>query len=151
MGHYLVLIGLGTFKFMFAPLYGWVNHLSFLESYFFTVLGGYLSAFAFYWPAEYFMARAAKKRKIQREKALLRGEEPISKKRMTRTNKAVVRLKKTIGIWGIALFVPLFLSVPVGSIITAKFYGKDKRTFYIILLGLSMNGLIFTSLFYLFK
>lgn len=150
MGHYLVLIGLGTFKFMFAPLYGIANHLSFLESYFFTVIGGIISAFVFYWPAEYFMARAARKTIEKREIAIKNGEKIIQKKIFTRRNKAVVKVKTTLGIWGISLFVPLFLSVPAGSIITAKFYGKDRRTFYIVLLGLGINGLFFTSLFYIF-
>lgn len=149
--HYLVLIGLGTFKFMFAPVYGLANHLSFFESYIFTVIGGILSAITFYWPAEYFMSRAAKKRKEKLIWAEQNGKTIVMKKKFTRRNKAVVKVKTTLGIWGISLFVPLFLSVPAGSIITAKFYGKDRRTFYIILLGLGINGLFFTTLFYLFS
>jgi hypothetical protein len=151
MGHYFVLIGLATFKFMFAPLYGLMNHLSFIESYLCTLAGGFVSATAFYWPAEIFMARAHKKRKEKLRKSLESGKKIAVQKNMTRTNKMVVKIKRSIGIWGIALYVPLFLSVPIGSIITAKFYGKDKRTFYIVLLGLAMNGFIFSLLFYLFK
>ena len=41
-----------------------------------------------------------------------------------------------------------FNSVPVGTIITAKFFGKEKKTFPLIVIGLAMNGLIITSLAY---
>lgn len=150
MGHYIGLIGVAMIKFMFAPFYGLAFHLSFLETYLCTFIGGLISAIIFYWSAEFLMIRAAKKRKEKLIKAIEKGEPYVRKRTMTRVNKAIVKVKRSIGIWGIALFAPLFLSVPLGSIISAKFYGKDKRTFWIILLGLVINGFTITSLAYAF-
>jgi hypothetical protein len=55
---------------------------------------------------------------------------------------------KRLGIVGISFYAPFFLSVPIGSIISAKFFGKDKRTFPLIVLGIGVNGLITTGLAY---
>ena len=40
----------------------------------------------------------------------------------------------------------VFLSIPIGSIISAKFFGKDNRTFPLIVLGIGINGLITTGI-----
>ena len=72
-----------------------------------------------------------------------------AKKKFTRFNKFIVKLKRRFGIYGIAFYAPLFLSVPLGSIVTAKFYGKEKRTFPLILIGICMNGAITTGLAYI--
>jgi len=150
MGHYFGLIGVATIKFMFAPFYGLAFHLSFIETFICTFIGGLISALIFYWSAEFFMKRAARKRMEKINKAIEKGKPLIHKRKMSRVNKTIVKIKRSIGIWGIALFAPLFLSVPLGSIISAKFYGKDKRTFWIILLGLVLNGFTITSLAYAF-
>ena len=65
-------------------------------------------------------------------------------------NKWVIRMKRSIGIIGIAFWAPFFLSIPLGSIITAKFYGHNKNTFLLIMAGICLNGLITTGITYLF-
>jgi hypothetical protein len=74
---------------------------------------------------------------------------PMKKKKVfTFGNKLIIRIKKTFGIYGVCMWVPLFLSIPVGSIVAAKFYGKDKRAFPLVILGVLVNGLILTTLAY---
>jgi len=63
-------------------------------------------------------------------------------------NKFIVRIKHSIGIIGVCFYAPLFLSIPGGSIIAAKFYGHDRRAFPLIVLGIGVNGIILTSLAY---
>ena len=63
----------------------------------------------------------------------------------------VVKLKRSVGIYGITFLAPLFLSVPIGSIISAKFYGKKKITFLLIVIGMFTNGLLTTGLAYIFR
>ena len=72
------------------------------------------------------------------------------KKRFTRINKGLIKIKRSVGIIGIALWAPFFLSIPLGSIITAKFYGHNKNTFLLIITGILLNGLITTGIVYLF-
>jgi hypothetical protein len=137
-------------KFLLTPLGGPKLGLTFLETYLSCVAGGIFGAIIFYFSANYFMHRAVQKRSDYHKKCLTEGIEIVEKKKFTRTNKFIVRLKRKLGIFGTAMWVPLFLSVPLGSIITAKFYGHDKRTFPIIVLGMFVNGFVMTSIAYLF-
>lgn len=133
---------LATFKFMFTPIVGLQSGLTFFETYFGTVSGGLFSAAIFYFSASYFMKRA------QRRKA----EGKTKKKKVfNRTNKTIIKIKRSLGIYGTCFLVPLFLSLPIGCIITAKFFKHDKRTFPLITLGIFFNACVTTSLTYLFK
>ncbi|MNK28062.1 hypothetical protein D3C87_464310 [compost metagenome] len=145
---YFSLFGLSMIKFMFAPFSGPLMQLNFLETYLSCIAGAIAAAFIFYFSSEYFMIRAHKKRKTLLHISITNGTPLKYKPRFTRFNKLIVKLKRRFGIYGIAFYAPLFLSVPIGSIVTAKFYGKEKRTFPLILLGICINGAITTGLAY---
>lgn len=139
MGKYSAFFLLSTIKFLFAPFGGPASGLTFLETYVSCVLGAIISSSIFYFSAEYFLKRSREKAK----KAI------VKKKVFTKTNRSIVKLKHKLGIYGVAMYIPLFFSIPVGSIITAKFYGKYVKTYPIILLGIFVNGLITTGIAYL--
>ena len=82
------------------------------------------------------------------EKAKAEGKILVHKKNFTRTNKLIVKIKKSVGIIGTSFWIPFFLSIPLGSIITAKFYGKQRKTFPLIVLGIFINAFITTTLSY---
>jgi hypothetical protein len=147
-GIYATFFFLSTIKFLFTPFGGPAAKLSFFETYFVCVAGGIFSAAVFYFASDYFMKRAQAKKIQKLEEALAKGIEIPSKKIFTKANKTIVRMKNKLGIFGISFYAPLFLSVPIGSIITAKFYGKEKKTFPLIVLGMFVNGLITTGLAY---
>lgn len=147
-GLYFGFFGLSMIKFLFAPFGGPAAGLTFIETYLSCIAGAMVCAFIFYFSAEFFMKRAHNKRVEGIKEALKMGIELKRKKVFTKTNKLVVKMKRKLGIYGISMYAPLFLSVPVGSIITAKFYGKDKRTFPLILGGIVINGLITSGLAY---
>lgn len=142
------LFFLSIIKFLFTPLGGPNLGLTFWETYFACVAGGVFGASVFYFSANYFMKRAKDKYHALRQKHLDEGTPFVEKKKFTRTNKLIVKIKMRLGIFGTAMWVPLFLSVPLGSIITAKFFGDDKRTFPIIVLGMFFNGGIMTCISY---
>lgn len=146
-GAYLGFFGLAMIKFLFAPFGGPLAKLTFIETYLSCISGAIFCAIIFYFSAEFFMIRAHKKRKLLIQQAKDKGVELKHKKRFTKTNKAIVKMKR-LGIVGICFYAPFFLSVPIGSIISAKFFGKDKRTFPLIVLGIGINGLITTGLAY---
>lgn len=134
-------------KFLFAPFGGPLAKLTFIETYLSCIAGAIVCAVIFYFSAEFFMIRAHKKRKLLIQQAKEKQIELKRKKAFTKTNKLIVKMKR-LGIVGICFYAPFFLSVPVGSIISAKFFGKDKRTFPLIVLGIGINGLITTGLAY---
>ena len=147
---YLSLAGLSSIKFMFAPAFGLGFELSFFETYFSCITGAFLTAIIFYFGANYFMKRAHQKRVEKYLESIKNGTPLKRKKNFTRLNKSVVRVKRSIGLFGIAMWAPFFMSVPLGSVVTAKFFGKRKITFPIIVLGICINGLVSTSITYLF-
>jgi hypothetical protein len=148
-GIYATFFLLSTVKFLFTPFGGPAAKLSFFETYFSCVAGAIFSAAVFYFASEFFMKRAHANKIKKQEEALAKGIELPKKKIFTKTNKTIVRLKHKLGIYGIAFYAPLFLSVPIGTVITAKFYGKEKKTFPLIVIGMFVNGLITTGIAYL--
>lgn len=147
-GLYATFFGLSTIKFMFTPFGGLAAHFTFIETYLSCVSGAIFSATIFYFSSEYFMKRAHMKRKLAVDMALKTGIPLKPKKKFTRMNKLIVRIKRRFGIIGVSMYAPFFLSVPIGSIVAAKFYGKDKRTFPLIVFGMFFNGCITTGLHY---
>ena len=144
------LFGVSTVKFLFTPFGGKIAGLTFIETYVSCCSGAILSAAIFYFSANYFIKKAIEKNAKIRQDFLDKGLPIPVKKRFTRMNKGVIKMKRSIGIIGIAFWAPFFLSIPLGSIITAKFYRHNKNTFLLIMAGIFLNGLITTGITYLF-
>jgi hypothetical protein len=139
---------LSTIKFLFSPFAGVPLGMSFLSTYVSAVSGATLSSLFFYFAAEFIMKRT-KINKLKKEEDLIRSGKVIPKKKIfTRGNKLILKIKHSLGIFGICFIAPSLLSIPLGTIIVAKFYGKEKYTFLWIFVGLLLSGLITTSLAY---
>jgi hypothetical protein len=137
-----------TVKFLFSPFAGIPQGLSFLATYLSAVSGATLSSLFFYFSAEFVMNQS-KKSRLKKEAELLKNGKPISKKKIfTRGNKLTIRLRNSLGKFGICFIAPSLLSIPLGTIIVAKFYGKEKDTFLWVFIGILLSGLITTSLAY---
>ena len=139
---------LSTIKFLFTPFAGPAAGLNFFETFFSCVAGGIFSAAFFYFASGYFMRKSIEKQAKINKIALEKGETIKQKKKFTKTNKFIVNIKRKFGLIGVSMFAPLFLSVPIGSIITAKFFGHLNKTFFIIVFGMFFNGIITTSIAY---
>lgn len=149
MWKYLTIVGLASFKFMFSPLAGEKLGLSFLESYVSTLIGALISWGVFYFMSEYFMRRNHAKKVAKYKKAMAAGDANYKRpKNFTRLNKGIVKVKTTLGIYITCWLVPLFLSIPIGSIICAKFYGHHKKTPYLILAGIVLNTFLLCCIWY---
>ena len=145
-----ILFSVSTVKFLFAPFGGKIAGLTFIETYVSCCSGAILSAAIFYFSSNYFIKKAIEKNAKIRQDFLDKGLPIPVKKRFTRMNKGVIKMKRSIGIIGIAFWAPFFLSIPLGSIIAAKFYRHNKNTFLLIMAGIFLNGLITTGITYLF-
>ncbi len=144
------LFGFSMIKFMFAPFAGPKAGLTFFETYLSCTSGAIVSSAIFFFSASYFMNRAQLKREKAQQELLDQGLPVKVKKRFTRMNKFVVRMKRSVGIIGISFWAPFFLSIPLGSIIAAKFYGENNKAFPLIVIGIFANGIITTGITYLF-
>lgn len=142
---YLILFGFGTFKFLFAPFVGVAMKLKFLETYIPVVLGAIVaSAISYYISKSVFV----KLRNLKIKKQQKSPDKPM-KKKFTWVNRMIIKIKWRFGILGICLLAPLFLSIPIGTVIATKFYHKDNRTLILILLGIVFNGFLLTSIAYI--
>ncbi|MEX1192813.1 MAG: hypothetical protein WEA99_12635 [Brumimicrobium sp.] len=146
---YSSLVFFSTWKFMFAPVIGFAYGFSFLETFICCMIGAFISSSVFYFGSNYFMRKSLErtvKRNLKRE---AKGKTTKTKKVFTKTNRRIVSIKKSIGIYGACYLFPFFLSIPLGSIITAKFYKHQKKTYFLIMLFLTLNCLLVTSATYL--
>lgn len=141
---------LGTVKFMVAPLSALPFKLTFLETYLSACAGAIVGTAFFYYASEFFLHRAHKKKVEKHLIAEKMGIELIEKKKFTRRNRFIVKIKLKLGIIGISFWAPFFMSIPLGAIVVAKFYGKRKITFPLMCVGIFINGLATTSITYLF-
>jgi hypothetical protein len=145
--------GMGTFKYLFAH---WIMVMTyrgmgvydygFIDVFLPTYLGAVVAMSVFYWGSEYFMNRAAKKRLESAIYAKEHGIEYTPKRKFTRTNKLLVRIRKALGIYPFTFLAPLFLSIPLGSIVCAKFFGHQSKTFPLMLLFTAAYGVGMTLL-----
>jgi hypothetical protein len=131
--------GMGTIKFLFShwAAYAIADATIFdlIQIFIATTAGAWLSMSVFYWSSGLLMRKAAEKREAERKLAIENGTEIKAKKIFTRTNKTIVWIKMKIGIFGVTLLAPLFLSIPIGSIVCAKFFGDQKKTYPLMLLN----------------
>ena len=98
--------------------------------------------------SDFFILKSNKRRKIQVQKLREEGKPIPFKPKFTKTNKFIVFCKRKFGMYVICFWAPFFLSVPLGSIVVAKFYGKLRPTFLYISLGMAINAGITTFLAY---
>ena len=146
---YFGLLALSTIKFLFAPFGGPALKLNFFETYFSCILGAIVSSTFFFFLAEYFLKRSFNKKREVIINAEKNGIILPRKKVFTKMNKSLIKVKHKLGVFGISFLAPLFLSIPVGTIIVAKFYGKNKYSYPLIILGIFVNGIITTGISYL--
>ena len=147
---YLTLATLATIKFMFSAIPGPALGLNYAETVISIFIGAVISGAFFFFSAEYFIHRAQNKRLKLFQEALNKGEAIAQKRVFSRMNKGVVRLKIRFGKIGICFWAPFLLSVPIGSIIVAKFYGKYSFTFLYVILGMLINSLLTSFIVYVF-
>ena len=134
IGLYGLAFLLGSVKFLFAASIVSTTALTPLEIAISTGLGALFSFNIFYWSSGYFM-RVAKEKKIR---AIHNGTYK-RKNAFTKMNKMMVKAKRSkSGFWLICLFAPLFLSIPLGTIIVAKFYSERKLTYPVVMISLGI-------------
>lgn len=149
--YFFSIFWLSTFKYLFshwvalAATTGFDNvDVNFINIFVPTFSGAFLCMMVFYFASDFFMERAAKKRRLKLEKAIADGVEIVHKKKFTRLNKFMVKAKARFGIYALTFIAPLFFSIPLGSIICAKFYGDKKATFPLMTAYMALYGLVMT-------
>jgi len=151
MWKYISFALVSTSKFMFTPLAGPAAGLTFLETFIACLIGGYISASIFYFGSSYFMKLSIERQARRVKKAKLKGKAIPVKKKFTKSNRRIIAYKQKIGRYFSYWFFPLFFSIPLGTIIVAKFYKHNRQTFPMIIFFLTLDCFIITSGAYYIK
>ena len=117
----LVVIFLSGIKFMFAiPLSIIKYEFTFIQTLFFSVVGGVLSVFVFSFLSGkiYKIIEARRKNKV--------------KKRSMKKALAIKTARK-YGLFGIAFLTPIFFSIPIGTYLALYFFPEKKKTIPILI------------------
>ena len=122
---------MSAIKFFAAPLLAKSFGFGYLQTIFVTSLGGITGAILFF----YLGARIVH--------FFPNFFKPVNKKRkvFTKKNKFFVMLIRNYGLFGIAVFSPILISIPVGSFLAARFFENDKK---MALLMLSMSVVLWS-------
>jgi len=112
--------------------------MSFAETLIYTNIGGILGVVVFF----YFSAFLIKMwNRFWPEN--LKLHKP-SKKIFTKRNRRFVGIKMKYGLFGIVILSPVILSIPLGSFLTAKYYGTKTRNILWLIAGQIFWSLIYT-------
>ena len=130
---------------MFTPMAGPLAGLSFIETFISCLVGGLASVSIFYFLGSYITAVHQRYTASRIQRALKKDRTVKLKKRFTRTNRNIIRLKQKLNFFMACWLIPLFFSLPLGTLVIAKFFRHKKSTFSFVLLGVIINCSIITS------
>lgn len=156
-GKVLSLLLLSGIKFIFAFPIAAKLHFSFINTVFITSIGGVggIIFFTFFWEhviklyfwfVHSYLYRFPKiriaLRKIKYSFVKPKSERKVPFKRKRR----YVWLKRNSGILGIALLTPILLSIPLGSFLAVRFYGRTIKTILVLSVTLIVWSIIISFL-----
>jgi membrane protein DedA with SNARE-associated domain len=141
----LEIVGLflmASTKFLFAPSTAVGFGYSYWETILITITGGWFGVLVFFFfgrvVVDLFMRKYFSKKKTEKPK-------------FTKTNKLIIKVKSNFGIIGLALITPVTISVPVGSILAARYFGENKTAIYILMGSIVFWSFVLTSISFQFK
>ncbi len=135
---YLYVFSLSHVKFLFAATIAQATYsnLSVMEIFIASALGAISCFNIFYFIShKYYFGRTNKKSKVVKNKKT---------KNFKKRNRILIKMKRSkIGFILVCTLAPLFLSIPIGTVIVVKFFGSRKITYlYVSVLLIIMSFLL---------
>jgi len=122
----IAVVSASMVKFLFSAIVSYRFGHNYMETVLLTAVGGSIGILVFYLGStrvlEWFRLRYVRKR----ARAMARGRRP--KRIFTRSNRWIVHLKHGYGVQGLAFALTPILSVPLTSLLAAKYFRHDRRT-----------------------
>ena len=164
MPYYLKIINvflLAIVKYFYTPLVAFLLKLSLVETIITMVSGGIFSFIVFYYltnilivTTRYFKPYAIKiapnkwldQYEIRKQKRAIKRKH---RKKFTRRNKLIIKIRRTYGFWGIIITMPIFLSIPLGAFLMHKYFRYKKGAVLYSLIAIAAEGIILCFLYYL--
>lgn len=118
----LVVILSGT-KFLTAPITSLNIGFGYLETLLITTIGGVIGVVFFYYLSAAIMVLI----QTITSKFQKKQKQPNKKRVFTLRNKLIVKVKREYGLIGLAAITPIFLSIPLGTFLAARFFNDQKK------------------------
>lgn len=131
------IIGILVFsalKFFLAPAAAVIAGFSIYESIVYTSIGGIVGFLIFF-----------RFGKLIR-KIIVGFFKSKPKAKFNKRNRRIIKLKNGYGFWGLAFLTPCLLGIPLGAIIAAGFYSKQKWVMVVFCLGILFWSVILSSI-----
>lgn len=142
-GAFILVFILAATKFLFAPSVS-LYTFGFWETILFVSIGGIAGVSLFYFGAGW-LIDFNHKRRLKKE-ALLRSQGKIVEKKVfTPFRRKIIRIKKSFGLIGIAIVTPCIISIPIGSVIAARFYHHKPQTVFVLYLSVIVWAFVLTE------
>jgi hypothetical protein len=128
----LLILLTSMVKFVASPVVSFALGYSFMQTMIMIGIGGCTGVLIFFFAGGWIMGRIEGRRKNRRN--------------FTRTNKAIVRLRRGQGLNGLAVMTPVIISIPIGTLIAAKYYRHEKRTLPVLLSAVLLWDVVLCTL-----
>ena len=129
--HAITVMTAGVLKFLFSAIVSYRFGNSYWETVLLTGTGGCIGTVVFYLGGARVLEWLRLLRVRKRARAISSGQQP--KRIFTRTNRMIVRMKRGYGVKGLAFILPPILSIPITSLLAAKYFRHDRRTLPLLL------------------
>jgi intein/homing endonuclease len=140
----LTIIFFSSWKFAATfPIAIYAMGMSFTETILYTNIGGVLGTFISIYFSDFLIKMW---NKYWPEKLKFRRK---TRKKFTKRNRRLVKIKLKYGLFGIVILSPVILSIPLGSFLTVKYYGIKKKNIIWLLTGQFVWSFVYT-LFYIY-
>lgn len=149
-------------KFFYTPIYAFAIGLDYWSAYFSLITGGILSYFLFYFATDLFLVYVKHLKpvvvKITPNSTRLRyrnwKENRIIKrknrKKFTRLNRNIVKIRFKWGMWGIIILGPIVISIPIAAFLLRKYFGhQQKVALPAMIVAILIIGLVLNTAFWL--
>lgn len=117
--------GISAVKFVLGPFLAFASGLSYWQTLIITAAGGIFGVLFFFYFSQW-LAQIISSYKNQAYFLFGVNAKPNKKKVFNWRNRMLVRVIQTFGLAGIAAITPALLSIPLGTIIAARYF-RDKR------------------------
>ena len=130
----LRIIGLILFssvKFLFAPSTVYLSGYNYWQTLVITIVGGILGVTVFFYTGSAIFS-------FIKDRFSTSG---TTQKTFSKKNRFIIRVKASWGVLGVALLNPCLLSIPIGSLLAARYFRYDRRT-----LPMMIGAVVFWSI-----
>jgi hypothetical protein len=119
----LLILVTSMVKFTLSPLLSLSLGYSTGQTLLITGIGGCLGVSVFFLSSGWIFGWLE-----DRRAAAGAGGRRNNRRSFTRANKIIVKVKRRQGLNGLAAITPIIISIPIGTMIAAKYFRHDRRT-----------------------